>query len=684
MHRIAAAAVWMAIAFTAIVAFQVVVTVDEVQPAGTRTAFDVVALDASSKGVAVETIDAAARGLHRNVYKVQPDPQGSMQGRVLFAFVGDPDAFEARGGDRYEDVSPTTMSTRVLSSSQITTEDLRGRYVSDASAEEIDRMVETLTEQGVEARRADVGAPALLAYSVSQANLTGPFVVILLALGLALSYSAARHRKVYAVRELHGYRRASDVGAELRSATVVFAAGTVVTVVVGLPTLAMYNGLHHLATLARVAAVALTVLYLVVVALVVVAVVSTPRGDVPDVLKGERATVREGVLAAVTQVVVLAVVIATTSAATARLDAVGGTLAELGRWTTGDPLYALRLSTTGTHQDDLTAAPGLAEAITALDERGEVLLVGFQGDLTDDTDGAAAAAPSGARSLLVNDAYLERETVLDTDGRRIRHLDGGPDRFTLLVPQSYPGDVDALLGEYVTYFRDFACTSGDPDPDASCSPVGTVVRTAAGQQLFAYNGTGFLPAQMQERMFVDDPVVAVLQVDSGLLSPMEYLSYASRDDVLFGDPSTLDRELRAHGVAGAFQGIDNAADAVTTSVALSQRQLRMDAVGLVLGWVVLVLSSVVMVTVYCDRRRRPMFVELIHGRSFVERHWRYAVAAGCLSLVGTGVAGVVGNALTHGRDVATAAISVAVQLVVALTAVTVFEARFRADFVKRY
>jgi len=99
---------------------------------------------------------------------------------------------------------------------------------------------------------------------------------------------------------------------------------------------------------------------------------------------------------------------------------------------------------------------------------------------------------------------------------------------------------------------------------------------------------------------------------------------------------------------------------------------------------VLVLSSVVTIAVYCDRRKRPMFVELIHGYSFVRRHWRYLAGAAGLSVLGIGLAGLAGGSLARGRDVVVAAAFLAAQVVVSLVAIRIYETRFRADFIKRY
>jgi len=681
VHRIAALTLWMSLVFASVVAFQVFIAVDEAQPAGTQSAFDVVKVDAPTKDAAIDAIAATAQELGCNIFKVQPDPDGSTQGRILFAFVGDSDTFESNGGYDYPEFSALALTTHVVPADTLTTQDLRGRYVTDASAGQMAAMLARLDEAGIAARDSTVGGIWILLYSVGQGNLAGSFAVMAIALGLAISYSVARNRKVYALRALHGYRRISSVRAEVISCTATFGVGVAGLLVVGVPLLGVYNQFRQALGFLRVFALTIVVLYVVVIALVVLAVLSLPRASTPVVLKGERASLRNGVLAAVAQVAVLAIVLATTSASMNRVEAVKDSLAVSNYWSEGDALYALRLSATGTHEDNVRDAPGLAAVIVDLERADQVLLVGFKGDIGDDA--GAPTDPQGSDAMIVNNQYLERQVVRDAEGRRIVDLSEGKDGFTLLVPRSYDGDPQALLERYVAYFKDFACTVGRVDHSFSCDPQGKIVFTEPRQDLFTYSGTAFLPAEMQTKMFVHDPVIAVVPAVSELISPMEYLSYSSRDDVLFSDPAALGDALDAQG-SGSFQGIDNAADAVTTSVALAQRELTMDAFGLALGWAVLVLSSVVMIAVYCDRRKRPMFVELIHGYSFVRRHWRYLAGAAGLSVLGIGLAGLAGGSLARGREVVVAAAFLAAQMVVSLVAIRIYETRFRADFIKRY
>lgn len=685
MHKIAAVALFISLVVASVVAFQLTISIDEAQPAGTQSAFSVTAVNTPTKGVAVDAISSTADNLNLNIFKVQPAPQDSTKSRILFAFIGNSTAFESHGGFDYPAFSAQGVTTKVAPASRLTTEDLRGRYVTDATAGQMTSLLALLGNKGIEAKNDTVGLPSLLIYSVQRGNLAGSFVIVALALGLATFYSVTRNRKVHALKDLHGYRRLANLRTEVFGATATFVVGAASLLLIVLPLLAVYNHFHQGIRFFSVLGVTMAVVYMAVVVLVAIGMWLLPRIAIPQVLKGEQGLLRNGVLAAVAQVAILAIVLATTSASMNRVEAINASLGVSDFWSQGAPLYALRLGVSGSHEDDVRDSSGFAAVVTDMERANQALLVSYAGQGSPD-DTTAPDGPEGNNSLIANNEYLERQVVRSDEGQRITALQATKDAFTLLIPRSYNGDPQELLQKYSEYFRGFACTIGRSDDDKfSCDPQGSIVFTQPGQDLFTFSGTSFFPAELQrDPLFLKDPIIAVVSANSGLISPFQYFSYASQDDVLFSDPAALRDALQRQGISGSFQGIDNAADAVATSRALSKQELRMDAFSLPLGWAVLILASSIMAMVYCDRRKRPMFVELIHGYSFTSRHWRYLVAGSLLSLAGIGVAAVAGKNLTSGREITAAGALFTAQLVITLAAVKIYESRFRADFIKRY
>lgn len=684
MHRISAAALPMALGLSVVIAFYVVLTVDEGQPAGTENAFKILTVETSEKAAGVAALASAADGLGINIFKVQPDPSDSMQARILYAFVGDPDRFAAHGGYDYPTFSNQQVRTTVLPAAQITTEDLRGRYVTSADAGQLTDLLNTLDGAGLRAEADGVSRLLLIGFSAGQGNLAGAVLVMLIALALAVFYSVSRNRKIYALRALHGHRPVDNVRFEVGAATMTFGTGLLALLALIIPVLGFYNQFRQALRFLRVLAVMVVLLYLVLIVLVLIAMWSLPRMHIPAIIKGEQAARRNGILAAVVHVIVLTIVIVTSAGSMDRITAVRASLEVSDRWLQDSPLYALRVAPSETsYEDQVRAADGFGTTLSGLESTGEVLLVSYDSERLPDSTPDAGGVDDAA-SLIVNNEYLRRQEVRDPQGQRITDVTETPGAFTLLIPDTYRGDRDQLLARYTNYFADFACLVGrDEDDPFTCQPHGAVIATAAGQELFAYNGTEFLPAQMQhDPVTLTDPIIVVAPIASGLISPVLHMSYASQDDLFFGDPAALEAALREHGISSVFQGIDNATDAVATSRALSQRQLQRDIVSLALGWAALILATIIMAAVYCDRRKRPMFVQLIHGYSFTERHWGYFTAIVLLSLIAVGLADLAGS-LGHSRDMVAAAAFVLVQATIAAVAIRAYESRFRADLIKR-
>lgn len=684
MHWIAREALVVSIFFTALLSFQVFITVDDAQPAGTQSAFSVERVDSLSKQAAIRTIEAAASNTGTNIYKIQPGARDSTRSRTLFAFLGDHRQFQQQSGFAYFTFSSQPLSTTVTTADQITTEDLRGRYVTTADHAQTATILAALHRAKITAGDDTVPGPQLFLYALGPGNLGAAFVVVYVALALAIAYSETTNRRAHAIKSLHGYSRAPILGAELTSAGMAFGVGLAALVAIGVPVLGAVTGFHQMWRFAGVLDTGLGILA-AFTALLVTALggAATLRHRVPEVIKGERLPLADGVLAILAQVIVLAVVLGSVSGAMWRIEAVTRTTHELGRWTQMTPAYALRLNTAGQHGDNVHDAPALASIIDRMDRQGKVLMAGYEGgQLANGGADVQPSDPGGANSMIVNPTYLKVQPVLDADSHRISSVATGRDNFTLLVPTSYHGDLDTLLATYTTYFKGFACLLGAPKGTPPCHPRGRVIRTATGQTLFTYKGTTAGPAELQDRLSLDDPVLVVVAPSSGLIGPSQYLSYTSQDAVLFFDAAELDRQLTRAGICGSFQGIDNAADAVTDTLAASRLEQRMDMFGIPLGTLVLVLATMVSAAVYCGRRRRTSFVQLIHGYGFTRRHG--TLLAGDLILASlTAAAALAIGHMHRPRDLAAAAILIAAQVGVAAAFVRVYEARSRADFIKR-
>ncbi len=680
---IPAVTIWMSVLVALIVAFQIFTVRDEAQPAGTSQAFSVQEIRTESKAEAVAVIQSVASSMQCNIYKVQPSSTNSNSARTLYAFVGDVQLFDRNGGYHYPTFSQQLNRTIVRSSTDITTQDLRGRYVLELQSDAMAELLSRLEKGGVLAQESSLSGWGIAAFGLTQGHLLGPIAIVVVSLVLVIANATTRNRKVHAIKRLHGYSSARILVAEAWQLTRIFLFSAASAALLATIFLAAYNQLAQFSEFAGQVGVVWGFLYVTLLAVLVGAYVFLPRLNIPAVLAGERATRRNAVLAAMTQVAVMAILVATTSAALGRIDNLQDFSRVENHWREGQPLYALRLSVQSTHADDMADAPGLFEVFSQMEQSGSMLMAGYKGGAQSIPE-IPPQAPEGDASLIVNNAFLAREAIRDDQGRVIEGLPEENNQFTLLVPASYGGDTEALLDDYVEYFHTFACVVGREDEDYSCDPEGHVARTMPGQDVFIFNGTYFLPAEMQERLTLHDPVVAVVSTRSGLVSPMEYLSYMSRDDVLVADPDGVDRALMSAGIRDIVQGIDNAADAVDASIDISRRELFIDTFSLAFGWLAIALAVSVGVAVYCDRRKRQLFVEYIHGYTFLKRHGSFIALAALLSSAGVAIAGTLGGSDVGVRELAAAGTALCLQVALAVIAVRYYERKFRGDMIKRY
>ena len=673
-----------------VVTFEMLITIDQELPAGTGTSFTVERVDTATKADAVRAIAQASKTLGINVFKIQPSFRDSMKSRVLVAFVGDQKSFQRNGGYDYPSFSTRDQSTKVVSFEEITTQDLRGSYATNADRSHMEQLAKALSRsrivvdesQSLWSRGFWIAA---MIYALGRGGLWAGVVIIAITLVVSTAYSLSRNRKIHAIKAMHGYTSGRILVGELVSLLATLAVGLVTITLVGLPFLWFINNFHQIWRLLRALLIAVTVLtaYLVFLALALGGA-STFRNRIPAVLNGEGNELRDGIIAGFAQFMVVAVLFGTISGSLNRISAVQSTSRSLAQWSRISDQYVLRLSINITQEDTLRAAPPLMKVIENLDSRGKAMLVGYKGDSVFSADGNDNPyEPEGSDSMIVSPNYLDKQPIAGLDGKPVRVVGKDIGAFTLLVPSSYKGDPGALLKEYAEYFKRMC--QGDvtrKQKSYSCNPHGVLVRTRSGQDISLFSGTQFMPAEDQQRLSLKNPVVAVTSPSSGLISPMEYLSYTSSDSVLFSDPELLQSKLDHYGISGYFQGIDNAKDSVAYTLSLSRNEQRGDIIAISFGLAAAMMAILVCSAAYCARRRRLSFVQFIHGYGFFRRHGGFLVMQNTGVLLVLMAVGIIGSMNKVADLVAGALLFAGSSLIMAIT-VSAYESRFSADDIKR-
>ena len=687
IHWIERLTIWASLILTMVVTFEMLITIDQELPAGTGTSFTVERVDTATKADAVRAIAQASRTLGINVFKIQPSFRDSMKSRVLVAFVGDQKSFQRNGGYDYPSFSTRDQSTKVVSYKEITTQDLRGSYATNADRSHMEQLAKALSRsrivvdesQSLWSRGLWIGATI---YALGRGGLWAGVVIIAITLVVSTAYSLSRNRKIHAIKAMHGYTSVRILVGELVSLLATLVVGLMTIALVGLPFLWLINNFHQIWRLLRGLFIAVAVLtaYLVFLTLVLGGA-STFRNRIPAVLNGEGNELRDGIIAGFAQFMVVAVLFGTISGSLNRISAVQSTSRSLAQWSRISDQYVLRLSINITQEDELRAAPHLMKVIEDLGSRGKAMLVGynkFGSDYYDDP-----YEPNGSDSMIVSPNYLDKQPIAGLDGKPVRVVGKEIGAFTLLVPSSYKGDPGALLKKYAEYFKT-QCQLGvtQKQKPYSCNPHGVLVRTRSGQDISLFSGTQFMPAEDQQRLSLKDPVVAVTSPSSGLISPMVYLSYTSSDSVLFSDPELLQSKLDHYGISGYFQGIDNAKDSVAYTLSLSRNEQRGDIIAISFGLAAAMMAILVCSAAYCARRRRLSFVQFIHGYGFFRRHGGFLIMQNTGVLLTLIAVGMIGSMNKVADLVAGTLLFAGSSLIMAIT-VSAYESRFRADDIKR-
>lgn len=679
--------IWASLILTMVVTFEMLITIDQELPAGTGTSFTVESVDTATKADAVRAIAQASKTLGINVFKIQPSFRGSMNSRVLVAFVGDQKSFQRNGGYDYPSFSTRDQSTKVVSYKEITTQDLRGSYATNADRSHMEQLAKTLSRsrivvdesQSLWSRGFWIAA---MITALGRGGLWAGVVIIAITLVVSTAYSLSRNRKIHAIKAMHGYTSGRILVGELVSLLATLAVGLVTITLVGLPFLWFINNFHQIWRLLRALFVAVSVLtaYLVFLALALGGA-SAFRDRIPAVLNGEGNELRDGIIAGFAQFMVVAVLFGTISGSLNRISAVQSTSQSLAQWSRISDQYVLRFSINTTQEDMLRAAPPLMKVIEDLDSRGKAMLVGynkFGSDYHDDP-----YEPDGSDSMIVSPNYLDKQPIAGLDGKPVRVVGTDIGAFTLLVPSSYKGDPGALLKKYAEYFKGMCQEDvARKQKPYSCNPQGILVRTRSGQDISLFSGTQFMPAEDQQRLSLKDPVVAVTSPSSGLISPMAYLSYTSSDSVLFSDPELLQSKLDHYGISGYFQGIDNAKDSVAYTLSLSRNEQRGDIIAISFGLAAAMMAILVCAAAYCARRRRLSFVQFIHGYGFFRRHGSFLIMQNIGMLLTLMAVGIIGS-MNKVTDLVAGTLLFAVSSLIMAITVSVYESRFRADDIKR-
>jgi hypothetical protein len=604
------------LAFSAVLAFLFVRGLDEDGVLGNSALIWVFDSDDSVSGAQVARTIASFSADHRvTVAREVPDMRDPDGHRHLYLAPGNRQSGAGSWLDKGYPEFSRHYTTDVHPIAEIGQRDPRGEYYVFGSPAAADELVAELADLGL---RAGVTHP--LSYTTLAVAFTGgvlgwSFWVVALAAVTMTGASVLLSAKAYGVLRLQGMSFADLLVRDLRQLAASWSAAAGAVAAGTLAFLGFYNGLAWLGMFAGMAAGLAGLFILLVLAAHAAVLALTFKVDELRALKGELPARAASISVYLVRIpaLLLALGIAM-DVATAGQDV---QVRQENRKVYAEAGDAVTIRLNGslpseTDQVIKEVGPWLRRA----DREGKVILAGRRDlqSLAQDSH-----LPPG-EVLVVNDAFLAKQPVLNPRGRRYTPVsqDGkAPDTHPvrLIIPES--------LGRQTA-----AIAAAIPEVLSSKFNRRTQLETLpakSGQRIFAYNpGNQVYNAAhnpKEDRSLVRDPVLVVVPNGSTFLSDDGYTAFATQEGVVFPDPADVLGAIKADG-ANKLQTYVTAMRPVGQNSALKLRdavnEFRVQLFNLLLAVAVLLIAGVGVCIIYSRKNAQAIFVRHISG-------WRYTL-----------------------------------------------------------
>lgn len=616
-------------------------------------------------GVAQVRISETSQGTRRDIL-VLTDNEGTPQATA--------------GGGAYPDFG-TALDTRV-SRFDAGADAVLGRWAAYGDRASVQELAQVLRQQGfeLEATERDLGSAwGLLSYDRHLLTVElGGFVMLFTAALL----SASRATKSRAVRMLHG-RRAPYPGIREFARYGAYIVGSLLAVVAVwlLCSWLLWDSgqVFHapgLLVLGATAAAAAAACLLSGLALLVVMGVNA---NLVDQFAGKRPLGLILVAGAVAGALVLTGVLTSWQRTADRVDRMNTAAASAELWQGEPEIYATPIfgAEEAEFQESRPAWKRLADDVSSSGR----LLLSFP-------ERRCSLSPTQRPCLFVNESYLDRAGVLGRDGERIAPLDLTPSEVGVIIPEGLSAErsrIEEEVRDWSGFQREMVAQECSSSKLPSCSALDRDTRveswsSASGQTLPVFHGK---PLTALEGTAMSDPVLIVVP-DGGLVPSGDFHgAMASQGNELFMVPrGELEERIADLGLDPLVTALDKPGHTAERQVAEARLRLAENVVILVVGLVAAVVLTWVLVGIYCERRRRPLFVLHLHGARFGRRYAGYFATFSTVAAVAVLASSGVSADVLSPPFVAGATTILALGLL-SVPALRINDRRFRADFIKR-
>ncbi len=596
---------------SAAIAFVVVRNFDET---ATRGPSYTVSFNKSESGAGAadvtRTVDRFAQSHGVNIGRLYYDQLNLDKLRIYLA-VGDPNADSTHWlKDGYPYFSRNNK-IEIHNYDEISNIDPSGMYLIYGTQADATDLLQKFRQLGynpsLEAAFSLARAPLFL----GNGGLLSSFLVVGLIAIVLVSSAVALNAQSYGVRRLHGQSFTRILQQDLVQLAR-FCAIYVTGIAIGTSGfLYWYNKLHQIDTYALIAFALFGVYVGAALAAHVVTLAVLHQGMILEAVKGE-VTARWAIVGSyILRCWGILLILSISTAAITSGVALAQHRSTLQTWTSIGSAYYMRISgaidesETG-HETGIRIGRWIRDA----DERGEVSLASNQ-------------TMSGPASdvLVVNDRYLKTQKVYGSDGLRIQPQPQGEIR--IMVPQKYAMQSAEIRDEVLHW------ATSQNEAATHIQPNDMHLERIRDDQTLTIYAHSFEVRDIT----VKDAVVVVVPGTSALISDDEYVSMASRGEVLVENPDTAMKSLASAGLADYILGMSPFAQEAADGYRDAEREFSTDVTNLFIGIAVLLITGVTVSSVYCRRNAQTLFTKYIHGWGFLQTHWRLLAIESTFGLV---------------------------------------------------
>jgi hypothetical protein len=586
----------------------------------------------TSETAAVSALETVAVDRGVNLLRIGANPVGPEAPPWYFVFVGDERLLtEILSDESYPAFSPS-QSPRLFDGSEVIemNQPVRGSYavVGRTSITELDA---ALTLAGFSAEVSAVHPVLDYLARVLQSSSWPALLAALLALGLVTIQWVVASRRSLAVLQVSGRSGLCLTLQQLTGLMVTYTASGLVVLALGTALLACYNDLNQYRWFIPWFVIPLVIIGGGVAVTHVVASVLALRLSPLRSLSGARPVLLLAVIASVSQLTVLVLVFATAAQTIAGALSLASDARTFDHWegesgsvTAQINLNAFENPGSRVLSDDVADAyRKFAQITSRLDDEGSAVLSLHQTASDTGLEDARITSyePFGGNSMIVNDNYLDCHSVVDPAGHPITDLDTAAGRIDLLVPESLLEHGDALRESWSSSTlaaRDPYGLGAPPESyDVTIHPV------ADDQTIFNYGDSGRMENWTQR-----GPVVAVVSLETGYLSPHNLLGVAANDgNLVFTDADAFRALAADHALLERFSSVSSPASSAAEQMRERTSRITILFGSALIGVTVLVAAMLLVSAVYTDTRRRSSFVKHTQGWSWLRVHQAFVVTS---------------------------------------------------------